>query len=226
MKPYTLPLLLLFLPLTALAAGAAQPYSCADGSRIKITFSISKEGRPQAALRLAGTRLTLPQVPASSGILYRAGEIRLHTKDRQVVFEDGKGHIRRCQQGNTPPVTKATVVAASSFLDISGRIFYFSPIPLPPDAVLIIQIEDSAHNRARPLAEQQIDLAGQTAPVSFQTTIDRDLIGKKARVTVRARIEQNGKQLFASKASHPALSKGQPIPDDMQLQNVANAQPR
>jgi putative lipoprotein len=221
MKPYALPLLL--LPLTALATGETQSYRCTDGSQIKIAFSVSLEGRPQADLRLAGRRLNLPQVPASNGILYRAGEIRLHTKDNQVVFEDGKGKVRRCQQGDTPPVTKATVAATSSFLDISGRIFYFSRTALPADAVLIIQIEDSAHRRARPLAEQQIDLAGQTAPVAFQTTIDRDLIGKKARITVRARIEQNGKPLFASKESHPALNKGQPIPVDMQLQQVSDA---
>ncbi|HSG21632.1 MAG TPA: YbaY family lipoprotein [Azonexus sp.] len=227
MKSYAL--LCLLLPLSALATDERLPYACDNGSNINIAFSTTSDGRPQAILHFADVAITLPQVPAASGALYRADDIRLHTKGDEAVFEDGKGNIRRCKQGSALPVTAAvTKPAISSFLDISGRVFYFSRIALPPDAILVVRVQDVSRARtpARTLAEQQIELAGQQVPIAFQTTVDRDLIGKKARLTVNARIEHRGKILFASDKPHPALNKGQPIQVDMQLQKVASAQPR
>ncbi len=70
---------------------------------------------------------------------------------------------------------------------------------------------------ARQLAEQRIELAGQQLPIPFTTTIDRDLIGKKARITVSARIEHQGKPLFVSDKIYPALINGQPQPQEINL---------
>ena len=224
MKIYALPLLL--LPLSALAEGERLPYICDNGSSINISFSADLSGRPQATLHFSDATITLPQVPSSSGVLYRIEEIRLHTQADEAIFEDGKGNIRRCKQGSAMPVAKATApTATSSFVDISGRIFYYSRAALPADAVLIVQVQDTARARPRTLAEQQIELSQQTVPVSFQTTIDRDLIGKKGRVTVNAHIKQNGKVLFSNKTSYPAMRQGQPLYVDMQLQQVASGLP-
>ncbi len=223
MKIYALPLLL--LPFTALAEGERLPYTCDNGSSIHISFSVDLSGRPQAILHFSDAAITLPQVPSASGVLYRAEEIRLHTKADEAIFEDGKGNVRRCKQGSVIPATEASApVAASSFVDITGRVFYFSRSALPADAVLTIRVQDTARAGARPrtLAEQQIELNNQVTPISFQTTIDRDLIGKKGRVTVSARIEQNGKVLFSNKTPFPAMRQGQPIYVDMQLQQVAS----
>lgn len=221
MQRYALPLLL--LPLAALANGERLPYFCDNGKRIEISFLTSPDGRPQAILHLADRAITLPQVATASGVLYRADDIRLQRSGDEAMIEDAAGQLQRCRQGSAPPVTQASAKpAASSFLDISGRVFYFSRIALPPDAILIVRIQDSAR-RGRPariLAEQQIELSGQQVPISFQTTVDRDLIGKKARVTASAHIEHHGKILFASSQSHPALNKGQAINVDMQLQRA------
>lgn len=225
MPRYALPLLLqvLLLPLAALADGERLPYTCDNGSHIEISFLTSIDGRPQAVLHLADNTITLPQVATASGVLYRADDIRLRRSGDEAIIEDVAGQFRRCRQGSAPPATHATAKpATSSFLDISGRVFYFSRIALPPDAVLIVRVQDSARRGrpARTLAEQQIELAGQPVPISFQTTVDRDLIGKKARITASARIEHHGKILFASTQSHPALNKGQAINVDMQLQQA------
>ena len=48
-------------------------------------------------------------------------------------------------------------------------------------------------------------------------TIDRDLIGKKARLSVNARIEQQGKLRFISDKAYPPLKDGQPVPVDIVL---------
>ena len=223
-------LALLLLPLTALADGERLPYTCDNGSRIEISFSTHSDGRPQATLHFADEAITLPQVPAASGALYRNETLRLHTKEDRALFEDGKGNSRDCLRGSNPPPQAGNPppAAASSFIDITGSVSYLQRIALPPDAVLIIRIQDTARAGARALtlAEQRIELAGQQVPIAFQTTIDRDLIGKRARVTVSARIESRGKLLFINDRSYPALSKGQPDHVAIQLKQVSRAKPR
>ncbi len=237
MKRYALSLLL--LPISTLATEPAATYRCDDGSSLQVLFSSAADGRSQAMLTLGETMLTLPQVPAASGALYRANDIRLHTKGDEAIFEDAKGKVRHCKQGDTPPAaatapetttaaTTATKPVVSSFIDISGNVTYPQRIALPPDAVLIVRIQDvsRADAPARILAEQRIELAGRQVPISFQTTVDRDLIGKRARITAAARIERGGKLLFISDKSYPAIRNGQAVPVEMTLKQVTSAKPR
>lgn len=226
MKRYALPLLL--LPISALATEPAVTYRCDDGS-LDVLFSTAADGRNQAMLTLGETTLTLPQVPAASGALYRANDIRLHTKGDEALFEDAKGKVRHCKQGDTPPATATpTKPLISSFIDISGNVSYLQRIALPPDAVLIVRIQDvsRADAPARILAEQRIELAGRQVPISFQATVDRDLIGKRARITAAARIERGGKLLFISDKSYPVIRNGQAVPVEMTLKQVTSAKPR
>ncbi len=227
MKRYALPLLL--LPISALATEPAVTYRCDDGSSLDVLFSTAADGRNQAMLTLGETTLTLPQVPAASGALYRANDNRLHTKGDEALFEDAKGKVRHCKQGETPPATATpTKPLISSFIDISGNVSYLQRIALPPDAVLIVRIQDvsRAGAPARILAEQRIELAGRQVPIAFQTTVDRDLIGKRARITAAARIERGGKLLFISDKSYPAIRNGQAVPVEMTLKQVTSAKPR
>jgi len=227
MKRYALPLLL--LPISALATEPAVTYRCDDGSSLDVLFSTAADGRNQAMLTLGETTLTLPQVPAASGALYRANDNRLHTKGDEALFEDAKGKVRHCKQGETPPATATpTKPLISSFIDISGNVSYLQRIALPPDAVLIVRIQDvsRAGTPARILAEQRIELAGRQVPIAFQTTVDRDLIGKRARITAAARIERGGKLLFISDKSYPAIRNGQAVPVEMTLKQVTSAKPR
>lgn len=226
MKRYLLPFLL--FPLTALAAGERLPYACDNNSRIDISFTPAGDGPPQATLHFSDSKLTLPQVPAASGALYRADNIRLQTQGGEAIFDDGKGNTRRCTQGTTPPPQAKATPASSSFLDIAGSITYRQRIALPPDAILIVRVQDVARTggRARQLAEQRIELGGQQVPIPFAATIDRDLIGKKAQVTVSARIERRGKLLFVSDKSYPALHNGQPLHVAMQLKQVGRDKAR
>ena len=209
---YLLPVL---FALSAHAAEDRQPYRCDNGSRLDISFATDADGRPQATLHFADEAMVLPQVPSTSGTLYRRGDIRLHTKEDEAIFEDGKSNLRRCRRGDTPPAAAqpAPPVTASSFIDITGSVTYPARIALPPDAILTLRVRSGG----RTLAEQRYELNGAQVPIPFSTTLDRDLIGKKANVTVSARIEHRGKPRFITDKAYPALRNGQPVPVNIVL---------
>jgi putative lipoprotein len=52
--------------------------------------------------------------------------------------------------------------------------------------------------------------------------VDKDLLGKKTRLTVAARIEAGGKLRFISDKAYPALKDGQPVPVEMVLKPVTS----
>lgn len=209
---YLLPLL---FTLSAHAADDRQAYVCDNGSRLDISFSADADGRSQATLHFADEAMVLPQVPSVSGTLYRRGDIRLHTKGEDAIFEDGKSNMRRCHQGDAPPASArpAPPPATSSFIDITGNVTYQSRIALPPDAILTLRVRSGG----RTLAEQRYELNGAQVPIPFATTLDRDLIGKKAKVTVSARIDHRGKPRFVSDKPYLAFRNGQPVPVDIVL---------
>ncbi len=215
--------LALFASAPAFATEQRLPYTCDNGSRIDIGFAADGEGRPFARLHFADEALTLPQVPSASGTLYRSGDIRLSTKDDEAMFEDGKGNLRHCRQGNQPPAGYVAPAASSSFIELHGNVRYPARIALPPNAVLTLLIQDTARPRPLTLVEQQYELNGVQVPIPFAATIDRDLVGKRARIAISARIEVGGKIRFASAKPVPALKDGQPVAVDLVLQPVGRA---
>lgn len=195
--------LLALLP-NLLFANEAVTYSCDDGSKILATFSKNSEERPLATLSISGTVRVLALIPAASGAHYRGDGFNFYSKGQNAILEDDKGSMRRCTVGDTPPAAPAPA-AVSSFVDITGSVAYLQRIALPPDAILTIRVQDTsrAGAKALTLAEQTIELAGQQVPVAFNLIVDRDLIGKRARLTVAARIENHGKLLFISDKVYP-----------------------
>ena len=216
-----IPLLCLAFLSLAHAEGERLTYTCDDGTRFDVAFSADNDGRPQASLRFGGREFTLPQVIAASGASYKSGDIALHTKEDKALFSDGKSRLRSCQQANSTPAA-AQPAAPSAFVDIGGSIDWKTSAPLPADAVLIIRVQDTARADAPALtlAEQRIGLAGNPLPIPFKLTVDRDLIGKNAQITVTARIERKGKLLFINDTIHRALVDGQPRHVDLQLVEV------
>ena len=205
-------LLPLLVPLAAFAGEERLPYACDNGSRLDISFFADADGRPQARLHFADEAIALPQVPAAAGVLYRSGDIRLHTRGDDAILEDGKGNQRRCLRGTTPPASApaAQPAATSSFIDLAGSVTTLGRVALPPDAILTIRIQDTAR-RGKPLtlAEQRYELNGAQVPIPFAATVDRDLIGKKSRLSVIARIEAGGRLRFSGSA--PMAMDGSPV---------------
>ena len=220
--------LALGIALTSLAHAESEyiTYTCDDGTRFEAAFSADSDGRPQASLRFAGREITLPQVIAASGASYKADNIALHTKEEKALFSDGKSRLRSCQQADSKPAT-AQPATPSAFVDLGGSIAWQAASPLPADAVLIIRAQDTARADASALtlAEQRIGLAGNP-PIPFKLTIDRDLMGKNAQITIAARIERKGKLLYINDSIHPALRDGQPRQVDIMLVPVGSAPQR
>lgn len=221
-----LPFLALFVFVVAQAQSERIPYICDDGSRFEAKFTTDDVGRPQTTLFIGGRVITLPLVPAASGALYRDGDFRFHTKGDDALFEDGKISMRRCTVGDGPllVVPPPAPSVPSSFVDISGSIAYLARTALPPDAVLVIRVQDSsrADAPARTLAEQRIELAGQQSPIPFRMLVDRDLLRKNARITVAARMQRGSTLLFINDTSYPALADGKPRHVEMVLKQVAS----
>lgn len=218
MKTITLAtLLLLAMPLHA--AGPVT-YTCDSGDQLAITFGEAADGRPQATLHRASGDIVLPLVPAASGARYRADPLDLHTKGDDAYLEDGDGRQLRCTRG-TPPAAAAAPAAASSFITLTGGVAYRTREALPPDAILVIRVEDVRPRGTRILAEQRYELDGAQVPIFFNATIDRDLIGKRARIQVAAQIEIDGQVRYINDRPYPALQKGQPLPLAIMLKPAA-----
>jgi putative lipoprotein len=214
------------IPGIVLAANPSSTYTCDDRSKIEVTYLTNSEGRPLATLNVAGKSLNLALIPSASGTHYRGDGANFYTRGDDAILEDGTAQIRRCTLGDKPPAIApqpAPPVAVSSFVDISGSVAYRQRIALPPDAILTVRVQDTsrADSKARTLAEQTIELAGQQVPINFQLTVDRDLMGKKARITLAARIESRGKLLFISDKVYPVNIEAGKSHIDMQLRQVS-----
>lgn len=221
-----LPLFCLPLFVHAQTPTEHQHYTCDNGSRLEIALLTASDERPFAILTFAGQSMTLPQVAAAVGSLYRQDDVRLQLRDEQAQFEDGQGDTRHCllgDNGPTTPVASSSPAAPSSFIDVTGSVSYHLRRPLPAKAVLVVRVRDLARGASRVLAELRIALAGQALPIPFATSIDRDLIGKNSRISISAHIESAGRVLLLSDRAYPALVGGEARHQDILLRPVGRA---
>lgn len=200
-------------------------YTCDNSSKMLVTYASNSEGRPLVTLAIAGNTLHLALIPSASGTHYRGDGANLYTRGNDAMFDDGSGQIRRCTQGDKPPAVapQAAPTAVSSFVDISGSVTYRQRIALPPDAILTVRVLDTsrAGAKARTLAEQTLELGAQQVPIPFRLVVDRDLLGKKARITLAARIESRGKLLFINDTTYPVKIDAGKGHVEMQLRQVS-----
>jgi putative lipoprotein len=218
-------LIAMFLLASHLHAAETITYSCDNGEKLAITYGTAADGRPQATVRRTDGDLVLPQVAAASGARYRADPVDLHTKGDDAFLEDEQGRQLRCSRGAPAAAATPSATAASSFITLTGGVAYRTRNALPPDAILVILVHDVARAGApaRVLAEQRYELNGAQVPIFFTATIDRDLIGKRARIQVAARIEIDGQLHYINDRAYPALANGQPLPLAIMLKPVATS---
>jgi putative lipoprotein len=93
---------------------------------------------------------------------------------------------------------------------------YLQRIALPPDAVVIVQIEDvsRADAPAEVIGEQVIRTGGQQVPIPFEVPYDADQIEENRSYSLRVRIEDGaGSLLFINDTSMPVITQGNPTRD-------------
>jgi putative lipoprotein len=130
----------------------------------------------------------------------------LANDEAATISEQISGGLQQAQSAVVP-------AAASSFLEINGTASTLLRIALPRDAMMRVRIEDRGRKgKALTLAEQTYDLAGVQLPVPFNVTVDRDLVGKRSKLFVTARIIQKNRSLFVGES---------PVdPDSIQTINI------
>ena len=95
--------------------------------------------------------------------------------------------------------------------NLSGTVSYREPITLSPDAMLTVELADVSRQDvpAKVLAEQIISNPGRS-PIPFELSYDPDAIVPNHSYAVQARIEWEGKLLFANDTRHCAITRGCP----------------
>ncbi|HSV58949.1 MAG TPA: YbaY family lipoprotein [Variovorax sp.] len=95
-------------------------------------------------------------------------------------------------------------------LRVSGTVAWRERMALPPDAQIIVRLQDVSRMDvpAVTLAEQRIAAQGRQPPFAFELSVDPARIDPRMRYTVSARVEHLGQLLFINNTAYPVLTQG------------------
>ena len=102
---------------------------------------------------------------------------------------------------------------------LTGSVTYRSRIALPPDARVVVTLEDvsRADEPSTLVATRTIPTRGQQVPIPFELPYDPALIDPARRYAVRAQILRGNEPLFSSTAFVPVLTQGAPANAELVL---------
>lgn len=109
-------------------------------------------------------------------------------------------------------------MSEASILTISGSAAYRERIALPPDASVVVTLEDvsRADVAAEKLAESRFSTDGAQVPLPFTLTVDRSELDERFRYSVRVQIrDANGDLMWTTDSAN--LVPGNPDTDDVDL---------
>lgn len=96
---------------------------------------------------------------------------------------------------------------------VSGTVTYLVRMALPPDATVIVKIEDISRADAAStvMGEQEIVTDGKQVPIPFSVAYDTDEIVDNHSYSVTARIlDGTGKLMFISDTVVPVITRSNP----------------
>ena len=99
---------------------------------------------------------------------------------------------------------------------VTGTVSYNLRIALPPDATVIVKIEDVSRADAPStvIGEQEIKTEGKQVPIPYEVLYDPAEIIDNHTYTVSARIlDGSGKLIFISDTITPVITDGNPTED-------------
>lgn len=105
---------------------------------------------------------------------------------------------------------------------ISGTVTYRQRIALPPNAKIVVKLEDVSRADAPStvIAEQTIVTTGQQVPIPFTLTYDPSEIQPMGRYTVRAQIFYGDRLRWTSTKMYPVINQGDSEAIEIQLEPV------
>ena len=109
---------------------------------------------------------------------------------------------------------------------LTGAVSLREPAEIPAGSVLTVTVEDTsrADAPAVPLAQTQIDLTGQRAPIPFALPYPTAALDQRAVYTARARVTMGDRLLFTTTESN-RVDVFNPAPADLVLSAVAPPAP-
>lgn len=129
-----------------------------------------------------------------------------------------------------PIITEDIVVlrAEGDFADtatemITGTITYPQRIALPPDAVVVVTLENisRADVPAAVVAEETFQTAGQQVPIPFSLDYDPTAIEESDRYAVRAKIFYGNELSWTSTIVYPVITQNNPTTDvDLLMEQI------
>lgn len=166
---------------------------------------------------------TLKQVEAASGMKYSDGSVIWWSKDEGGFLEDDskpekKQMLAKDCHLQTPAIPPANTVVTPTGV-VSGTVSYLQRIAMPPDAVLIVQLQDVsvADASATAIAEQKITFGQRQVPIPFELKFDPAKIASNHTYSVSARILVGSDLRFNSDKPYLVLTQGNPPKVDLIL---------
>ncbi len=103
------------------------------------------------------------------------------------------------------------------FASITGSLSYRQRLVLPPEAIVIVQLEDvTVSDKPQILAEQRLERPGQV-PIPFDLRYDSRAINPSHQYRVSARILRGPRVLFMDDQNTLVLTQGHPAKVEMIL---------
>jgi putative lipoprotein len=122
-----------------------------------------------------------------------------------------------CAQPQSTPGAKTPANLVVGTVDLRER------MPLPPDAVLVVELQDTsrADAPAPVVSQQSMRLEGLQPPYSFKLPVEPSRLNPAAQYAVTARITRGNELMFINDTAHSVLTRGAGARADLVLVRVA-----
>lgn len=126
---------------------------------------------------------------------------------------------------NSTTAIAQTPTTTSPFSSVSGTVTYRERIALPPNALLIVQLQDVSKQDAPAVAigQQTIPTQGRQVPFPFEIVYNRDTINPSYTYTVQARIIVDNRVRFINTTSYPVITNGNPNKVEIVVNSVGTS---
>jgi putative lipoprotein len=111
------------------------------------------------------------------------------------------------------PLTLSGCAGNRDATTVSGTVTYLVRMALPPDATVVVKIEDIslADAPSTVVGEQEIKTDGAQVPIAYSVAYDTDEIVDNHSYSITARIlDGTGKLMFISDTVVPVITRGNP----------------
>jgi putative lipoprotein len=189
-------------------------YLCADGAKVVILFETSA-----ARLTLNDRIYNMKLVQSASTTKYAEGSVVWSSTGEDGFLADNTDPANPKMLAEKCHMTSSFPFVAPATNAITGTVSYRQHVSLPPDAVIVIHLQDVYIQDAPSpfLAEFKTTVGQQNVPIPFTLKYDPAKIDPNHPYVVEASILVHEHLRFTNDTSYPVLTKGHPAKVDIIL---------